>query len=50
MVAVKWQIIVMFMLAASNALAATLLVMWTVRRLFEGDRRLRTESIIVRKS
>ncbi len=50
MVAVKWQIIVMFMLAASNALATTLLVMWTVRRLFEGDRRLRTESIIVRKS
>jgi len=45
LVAVGWQIVVMFMLAASNALAATLLALWTVQRLFDGDRRLEVERI-----
>lgn len=46
--AVGWQIVVMFMLAASNALASTLLALWTARHLFDGERRLRIEAIVTR--
>lgn len=37
--AIKYQIVVMFMLVAASALAGVLAVLWVRRRCFSGDHR-----------
>ena len=46
MVAVEYQLVVMFMLAASSALGAVAIVLFAFRRLFDTDHRLRSERIL----
>ena len=45
MVAVEYQLVVMFMLAASSALGAVAIVLFAFRRLFDADHRIRSERI-----
>ena len=45
LVAVEYQLVVMFMLAASSALGAVAMVLLTFQRLFDADHRLRSERI-----
>lgn len=44
--AVRYQIVIMFMLAGASAFGAMLLAGWTYRRLFDAQHRLRIERIV----
>lgn len=46
MIAVEYQLVVLFMLAASSALGSVAIVLLSFRRLFDADHRLRPERIL----